>query len=88
LRCKLDLFAVFADQILQPIHRFGFRNIELHGREFPLRREVFDDIYRCSVKHSASRFRSDTETENGAPPAGAPPERSSSVTAKISGSAF
>ena len=29
---------------LEPIHRFGFRNIELHGREFPLRREVFDDI--------------------------------------------
>jgi len=25
---------------------------------------VCDDIYRCSVKHWANRFRSDTETEN------------------------
>ena len=31
LRCRLDPFAVFADQILQAIHRFGFGNIEFHG---------------------------------------------------------
>ena len=55
-RCRLDPFAVFADQILQPIHRFGsgilnftavFADVEIH-----LARRTAD-VAKIGVRHLA-----------------------------------